>query len=124
MNDEHPTAGVGASAHAACRSPCGPGHVIGAVASAFSDPGGGGLAAAVRLEVTAPVDVAGASVVGFLFSLHAAIRAPAAAAAYPEQRQPAQRLTSGQQSVDMIGGNLFGNVSLEWSHLREYAPEC
>ena len=50
---------------------------------ALSDPGGGALAVAGWLAVTAPVDVAGASVVGFLFSLHAAISDVAAAVPTP-----------------------------------------
>jgi hypothetical protein len=57
--------------------------VIGAVGIALSEPGGGALAVADALEVTAPVDVAGASVVGFLFSLHAAIKDVAAAVPTP-----------------------------------------
>ena len=64
------------------------------------------------LEVTAPVDVAGASVVVFLFSLHAAIKRAAAAVPTPSSASRAQRLTSGQQSVDMVGGDFFGDVSL------------
>ena len=57
--------------------------MIGSVVNILSDPGGGALPEADSLDVTAPVDVAGASVVGFLFSPHAAIRAVAAAVPTP-----------------------------------------
>src|SRR6476661_7829366 len=91
-----PPRAFGASAHAAASSPCGPAQVIGAVGNAVSDPGGGGLAVAGWLEVTAPVDVAGASVVGFLLPLHAAISDVAAAVPTPSSanRRMASRLDS------------------------------
>jgi hypothetical protein len=57
--------------------------VIGAVGNALSDPGGGALAVAGWLDVTAPVDVAGASVAGFLFSPHAAMSDVATAVPTP-----------------------------------------
>src|SRR6185369_16520750 len=78
-----PPRAFGASAHAAASSPCGPAQVIGAVGNALSDPGGGALGVAGALDVAAPVDVADASVVGFLFSLHAAISDVAAAVPTP-----------------------------------------
>jgi hypothetical protein len=49
----------------------------------LSDPGGGALGVAGALDVAAPVDVADASVVGFLFSLHAAMSDVAAAVPSP-----------------------------------------
>src|SRR5258705_11696436 len=72
-----PPRAFGASAHAACSSPCGPAQVIGAVGSAFSVPGG------AALEVAFPLDVAGAFDAGFLSSLHAANSAVAAAVLTP-----------------------------------------
>ena len=38
-------------------------------------------------------------------------------------RQPAQGFSSGQQTVHVIGGDLFGDVALQWSHLGKYAAE-
>src|SRR4029450_12763062 len=67
----------GASAHAACSSPCGPAHVIGAVGNAFAIPGG------TEGEVAGPLEVTGAFDVVFLFSPHAAISAVAAAVLTP-----------------------------------------
>src|ERR1700712_1591922 len=64
--------GAPAAAQAACSSPRGPGQVIGVVSMAFSMPGGSAFGVSV-FEVTAPVDVAGASVVGLLPPPHAAI---------------------------------------------------
>ena len=83
-----PPRASGASAHAACSSPCGPAQVIGAVGRALSDPGGGALV------VAGPLDVTGASAVGFLSSLHAAISAVAAAVLNPSSasRRKASRL--------------------------------
>ena len=101
-----PPRGFGASAHAACSSPRGPAQVIGAVGTVFSDPGGGALAVAGSLEVT------GASEVGFLFSLHAAISVGRGRGADAEQCQPAQGLASGQQAVNVIGGDFFGDIAL------------
>ena len=72
--------------------------MIGVVGNALSDPGGGALEVAGALDVTAPVDVAGAPAVVLWFSPHAAFRAVAAA--------------SGQQSVDMVGSDFFRDVSL------------
>ena len=66
--------------------------MIGAVGNALSDPGGGALAVAGSLDVTAPVDVADASVAGFLFSPHAAINA--VAAAVPTPSSPSLRSAS------------------------------
>ena len=76
--------------------------------SAFSMPGGGALAVAGALDVTGAFDVP----VLLVASLHAAISAVAAAVLDPEQRQPAQGLASGQQAVDVIGGDFFGDVAL------------
>src|SRR4051794_633507 len=78
-----PPRALAASAHAPASSPCGPDQVTGAVGNAVSDPGACGLAVAGWLVVTAPVDVAGASDVGFLLSLHAAISDVAAAVPTP-----------------------------------------
>jgi hypothetical protein len=66
--------------------------VIGSVGSVLSDPGGGALAEADSLDVTAPVDVAGASVVVVFFSPHAAISA--VAAAVPTPSSPSLRSAS------------------------------
>src|SRR5690348_10106734 len=74
-----PPLALGASAHAACSSPAGPAHVIGAVATMFSLPGGGAL------SVAAPVDVTGACDVFCEDSPHAAINAEAAAAPTPNR---------------------------------------
>src|ERR1700742_3311551 len=83
-----PPRAFGASAHAACSSPCGPAQVIGVVGSALADPGGGAL------DVAAPLDVTGALEVGVLFSPQAAISAVAAAAVIPSSasRRRASRL--------------------------------
>src|SRR2546423_14303555 len=81
-----PPLAFGASAHAACSWPCGPGQVIGLVGSAFADPGGS------EGDVTGPLDVTGAFVV---FSPpHAAINAVAAAVLTPSSasRRMASRL--------------------------------
>src|ERR1700742_2596290 len=90
-----PPRALGASAHAACSSPWGPAHVIGVVDNAPCDPGGGPLAGAGETDVTAPVDVAGASAVSF-FWLHAAISALAAAA--PTPSSPSLRSASRRVS--------------------------
>src|SRR3954462_4408066 len=74
-----------ASTHAPASSPCGPAQVTGAVGNAASDPGACGLALAGWLAVTPPVHVAGASDVGFLFPLHAAISVVAAAVPSPSR---------------------------------------
>src|ERR1700742_998695 len=90
-----PPRAFGASAHAACSSPCGPAQVIGAVGSALSVPGGAALdVAGAALDVAGPLDVTGAFEVGFLSSLHAAIRAVAAAVPTPSSasRRRASRL--------------------------------
>ena len=88
-----PPRAFGASAQAACSSPCGPAQVIGDVGSAPSDPGGGALAVAGSLAGS--LDVTGASAAG-LSSLHAAIRAVAAAVPMPSsaRRRRASRLDS------------------------------
>src|SRR6267154_3032570 len=70
---------LGASAHAASSSPCGPAQVIGLVVSAVSIPGG------LALDVAAPEEVTGAFAVGLLLSLHAAIRSLAAAVPTPSR---------------------------------------
>ena len=70
--------GLCAGAHAPCSSPCGPAHVIGSEATVFSEPGGGPFS-----TVAPPVEVTGASAVGFLPSPHAAISAVAAVAPTP-----------------------------------------
>ena len=64
--------------------------MIGAVGTAFSEPGGGAL------EVAGSLDVTGASDVGCLFSPQAAIRAVAAAVPTPNKasRRRASRLDS------------------------------
>ena len=84
-----PPRAFGASAHAACSSPCGPAQVIGVVGSAFADPGGAALDGRA-----APLDVTGAFAVVFLFSPHAAISAVAAAVLTPSSasRRRASRL--------------------------------
>src|SRR5882762_5598859 len=64
---------LGASAHAASSSPCGPAQVIGVVVSAVSIPGG------LALDVAAPEEVTGAFAVGLLLSLHAAVPTPSRA---------------------------------------------
>src|ERR1700748_1522454 len=78
-----PPFAFGASAHAACSWPWGPAQVIGAVGSAFADPGGGALDVGAALDVAAPLDVTGAFEVVVLFSPHAAISAVAAAVLTP-----------------------------------------
>ena len=104
-----PPRAFGASAHAAWSSPCGPAQVIGVVVSACvhprrlaldgGSPGGGhrrvrgGLA--VLVAFAAGGDQGGGR-----------------RRAYPEQRQPAQGFASGQQAVNVIGGNFFGDIAL------------
>src|SRR5258708_37108448 len=86
-----PPRALGAPAHAACRSPCGPGQVIPVVVSAVPIPGGlafdvaapDEVTGALALDVAAPDEVTGAFAVGLLFSPHAAIRAVAAAVPTP-----------------------------------------
>ena len=89
-----PPRAFGASAHAACSSPCGPAQVIGVVGSALSVPGGGALAVAAPLDVTAAPVVVGAFPAGVLFSPQAAISAVAAAVLTPSSasRRRASRL--------------------------------
>src|SRR4029450_10525971 len=72
-----PPRAFGASAQAACSSPCGPAHVIGEVGNAFAIPGGGAL------DVAGALDVTGAFEVVVFFSPHAAISAEAAAVLTP-----------------------------------------
>src|SRR6185312_181000 len=80
-----PPRAFGASAHAACSSPCGPAHVIGVVGSAAADPGGAAASgdAAAPGDVAGSVDVAGAFEVVVFFSPHAAISAVAVAVVIP-----------------------------------------
>ena len=74
--------GAAACAQAACSSPLGPAQVIGVVSTAFSIRAAAASAVAGR---GAPVEVAGASVVGLSLPPHAAISAVAAAAPTPSR---------------------------------------
>ena len=72
----------------------------------FSDPGGGALAVAGPLEVTGASD-------GRLLVLAArGDQRGRRRGADAEQRQPAQGFASGQQAVDVIGGDFFGDIAL------------
>ena len=80
--------------------------------NALSDPGGGALAAAASLDVTAPVEVAGASVTGFLFSPHAAINVVAAAVPTPSSASLRSASRLDNKPVNVVGRDFLGDVSL------------
>jgi len=41
-----------------------------------------------------------------------------------EQAQSAQRFAPGQQAVDVVGGDLFGDIALQRRHQSHYAGVC
>src|ERR1700752_1774244 len=89
-----PPRAFGASAQAACSSPCGPAQVVGVVGSALADPGGSAAAVAgeVAGEVAGSLDVTGAFEVDLSLPPHAAISAVAAAVVSPSS--PSLRMAS------------------------------
>ena len=101
-----PPRASGAAAHAACNSPRGPAQVIGVVGTVFSDPGGGALTVAGSLDGDRGVR-------GRLLVLAAGgDQGGRSRGADAEQGQSAQGFASGQQPVNMIGGDFFGDIPL------------
>lgn len=90
--------------------------MTGVVGTAVSLPGGGALCVAV------PLVVAGVSDFCSWFWPHAANSAVAPAVPTPSSASRAQRLAPRQQAVDVVGGDLFGDVPLDGGHPSEYAP--
>ena len=108
----------------ACSSPAGPAQVIGSVGDGVLRSGrrralGRGAGRTVGARVGRWPRFA-----RLRSSPHAAISAVAAAAPTPISASRAQRLPSGQQAVDVVGGDLLGDVALQWGHLGEYARVC
>ena len=107
-----PPRGFGASAHAACSSPLrsGPGDRRGRQRPC-PIPAVGCLAAGA-LEVAVPVRRGRRFGRGLLLLAAGGDQRGCRRGAHPQQCQPAQRLASGQQAVDMVGGDFFGDVAL------------
>ena len=85
-------------------------------------PGGGACSVAAPLEVTG-ASAGRLAVGGLVRVLHAAISDDGGGGADTDERQPAHGLASGQQPVDVVGGDLFGDVALQRSHRSRVCPE-
>jgi len=99
MNDQHPATGVVGLCPGALKFATRPDQVIGSVGSAC-------LAPAARLPRPSVSEGVG------LACRAGRDQRRRSTGAQPEQRQSPERFTSGQQSVDVIGGDFLGDVLL------------